>query len=194
MMSDRDKRNCNIDYLKMLCAVLVVFLHVRVGYADLGFYFEPITRVAVPCFFMISGYLIFNRDAKVMNDRVLRSFRKVLVIFLWSTLVYFLWKLLHKVTFGDWAIQADLTPINLLLLNEHPYSSVLWYLTAYLYVLLIVWALNKTIGWRVLKFVVPMLIVYNIIFGKWSLIVIGCDPDTLWTRNFFACGIPFFVA
>ena len=53
------KRLYNIDSLKFLCAVLVIFLHVRTPYQE---YILPLTRCAVPCFFMISGYLIFTND------------------------------------------------------------------------------------------------------------------------------------
>lgn len=49
------ERNYSIDILKFICAILVVFLHTDCVYHD---YILPLTRCAVPCFFMISGYFI----------------------------------------------------------------------------------------------------------------------------------------
>lgn len=46
------ERNYSIDILKFICAILVVFLHTDCVYHD---YILPLTRCAVPCFFMISG-------------------------------------------------------------------------------------------------------------------------------------------
>lgn len=45
------ERNHVIDLLKFTCAILVVFLHTKSAYHDA---LTPITRCAVPCFFMIS--------------------------------------------------------------------------------------------------------------------------------------------
>ena len=51
------QRNYSIDILKFICATLVVFLHTKCAYQDIVL---PLTRCAVPCFFMISGYLVYK--------------------------------------------------------------------------------------------------------------------------------------
>ena len=55
------ERNYSIDILKFICAILVVFLHTDCVYHD---YILPLTRCAVPCFFMISGYFSVGKDSK----------------------------------------------------------------------------------------------------------------------------------
>ena len=77
-------RNYSIDNLKILCALLIVFLHT-------GFEFHnqilPVTRCAVPCFFMISGYLLFN-GRSVGEERLKRGIRHILGIMIWATVLY----------------------------------------------------------------------------------------------------------
>ena len=51
------KRLYSFDSLKMVCAILIIFLHVYTPYQK---YILPLTRCAVPCFFMISGFLIYS--------------------------------------------------------------------------------------------------------------------------------------
>ena len=70
------ERNYSIDILKFICAILVVFLHTDCVYHD---YILPLTRCAVPCFFMISGYLLFN-DGDIEISRLKRSTRNILHI------------------------------------------------------------------------------------------------------------------
>ena len=48
-------RNSTVDILKAICAMLVVLLHVE---TPLAHYYQPLMRCAVPCFFMISGYML----------------------------------------------------------------------------------------------------------------------------------------
>jgi len=82
------ERNYSIDILKFICAILVVFLHTDCVYHD---YILPLTRCAVPCFFMISGYLLFN-DGDIEISRLKRSTRNILHIIVWSTLLFACYK------------------------------------------------------------------------------------------------------
>ena len=64
------KRLNNIDLLKFICAVLVVFLHMGTPYQQ---YILPLTRCAVPCFLIISGYFIFNADDAKFQARLKKN-------------------------------------------------------------------------------------------------------------------------
>ena len=50
------KRNNGIDILRLLCAFLVVCIHARFP-GVIGEYIKAIARIAVPFFFICSGYL-----------------------------------------------------------------------------------------------------------------------------------------
>ena len=54
-MNKIDKnRNLGVDILKFLCAFLVVMIHAPIQ--GVSQYTTPIARIAVPIFFMITGY------------------------------------------------------------------------------------------------------------------------------------------
>ena len=52
-----NQRNHSIDILKFVCATLIVCLHTYSKWHDV---FIPLTRCAVPCFLMISGFLLYS--------------------------------------------------------------------------------------------------------------------------------------
>lgn len=64
-MITRDKHNYNIDLLKIVCTLSVVTLHTQRD-VSLNIVYNPIlyylARFAMPCFFMINGYLILSRE------------------------------------------------------------------------------------------------------------------------------------
>ena len=79
------KRLYNIDLLKFFCAVLVIFLHMHTPYQG---YILPLTRCAVPCFLIVSGYFIFNTDEQKFQSNLKRNIGKIFHIFVWSTLLF----------------------------------------------------------------------------------------------------------
>ena len=72
-----DKRNEGIDILKALCMIAVVGLHSQrsliLGTVNNEVIYY-LSRFAMPCFFMINGYLILNR-----NDFTLEYYKKKIV-------------------------------------------------------------------------------------------------------------------
>lgn len=134
------KRLYNIDSLKFLCAVLVIFLHVRTPYQE---YILPLTRCAVPCFFMISGYLIFTNDKLKLEGHLRRGIKKMVQILIWSTLLFAAVKFLFAFKNNDFSFLNLESLGKFILLNENPFGFHLWYIGAYLYVLIIILFLGK---------------------------------------------------
>lgn len=58
----------SIDFAKLLLSLLVVALHVNPFGENLGWLRFPITRIAVPLFFMISSFLFFEKLLNVENE------------------------------------------------------------------------------------------------------------------------------
>lgn len=58
----------NIDVLKAICAFLVVCIHVPFP-GKMGAYFTTLTRVAVPIFFMITGYFYSDIVAQLNQKK-----------------------------------------------------------------------------------------------------------------------------
>ena len=59
-----NKRQMNMDALRVIAAVAVVFIHAASYSSQVTFaFFNAVTRFSVPVFFMISGYFMLGRDA-----------------------------------------------------------------------------------------------------------------------------------
>lgn len=185
------ERNYQIDSLKTLCALLVVFLHTcRVGRE----FIVPITRCAVPCFLIISGFLLYNSDASFFCKRLVKNCKSVAIILLWSTALYAFKQFICFVCL-DSEISIDETAIlKFVILNENPFGYHLWYLSAYLYALFIVIILSKIcrVSWW-LAFLAPILLLTDLVFGKYSLALLGWQPSFLYVRNFLCVAVPYFA-
>lgn len=76
-------RNYSIDVLRLLLSFAVVVIHVHSG--KLYDYVDPICRLAVPVFFIISGYFIYDEG---INKKVKKGLAKVSKIAFWSMVIY----------------------------------------------------------------------------------------------------------
>lgn len=182
------ERNYSIDILKFICAILVVFLHTDCVYHD---YILPLTRCAVPCFFMISGYLLFN-DGDIEISRLKRSTRNILHIIVWSTLLFACYKEAVAIHQGSVYIPSLRELFNFIVLNENPFGGHLWYLGAYLYVLLIAMIISKYKIWKYMFYAIPILLLTDLILGKYSLLFLDREFPVIYVRNFLFVGLPSF--
>nr|WP_302830143.1 acyltransferase family protein [uncultured Bacteroides sp.] len=90
----------SIYVLKAICALLVVGIHVP---SMLTNPLSPITRMAVPCFFMISGYFIVSNKENWLDDKLLKSHRFEKQVRLWCDRlgIYQVMKRLFKALHGN---------------------------------------------------------------------------------------------
>ena len=183
------KRLHNIDSLKFLCAVLVIFLHVHTPYKE---YILPLTRCAVPCFLVISGYLVFTEDKVRLEGHLKRSINKMLQIFVWSTLLFAAVKFLFAFKDNDFSFLTLKSLGEFVLLNENPFGFHLWYIGAYLYVLVIVYFAVKYDRLRYIWWSVPFLLLLDLCLGKYSLVLWHKEFPYIWVRNFLCVGLPYF--
>ena len=180
----------NIDVLKAICAFLVVCIHVPFP-GKIGAYFTTLTRVAVPIFFMITGYFYSDIESK-------KQIRKICFLGVQANIIFFIWNitlnLLKRYNLVAY-VQSVFTRKNILkflLLNESPLAGHLWYLGAIFYVLVIVWLVNKLNCRKLLCYMTPVLLIADLLFGKYSLLVFHREFPYILVRNFFCVGIPYF--
>ena len=183
------QRNYSIDTLKFICAVLVVLLHTKSTYQD---FILPITRCAVPCFFMISGYLLYS-DKEIGKERLKRNIVTIAKIMLWSTLLFAVLKGIMALYNGHLSFPNAKEWIDFIVLNANPFGFHLWYLGAYLYVLLIVGLVDKYNKWNCLFMIIPVLLAGDLIFGKYSLLLLNKEYPYIYVRNFLFVGLPYFA-
>lgn len=182
------QRNYSIDILKFICATLVVFLHTSSVYQNMVL---PLTRCAVPCFFMISGYLLY-KDGGIGTERINRNLIRVVKITLWATIFFVFWKEFTSIKQGGFLPSAK-QMISWIVFNNCPFGFHLWYLYAYLYVLMIILVIDQHRLWNWLFVSIPILLLADLAFGKYSLVVFNREFPYILVRNFLFVGLPYFA-
>ena len=183
-----------IDTLKGICAFLIVCIHCPFP-GEAGQYFLVLTRIAVPIFFMITGFF-YNMTVEAGKE--IKQIRKILILMIKANLLYFLWNLFYAAASGRSALDylsSVLTFKKLaqfLVLNQSPFGSHLWYLGAILYVLLIAALAGRLKLTKVLYVLTPVLLAGDLILGKYSLLLLKREFPYILVRNFLFVGIPYF--
>lgn len=131
-----------LNVLKLICALMIVHIHVDAPYRE---YILPVCDIAVPVFFMISGY--FLTDSRGMFDlsRIRRSIWKILKIILFAQLLYILVCLYSGYRHGKDPASILLNEQNwleMVTLGSWP-SEPLWYLTAFLEALAVILLISR---------------------------------------------------
>ena len=99
-------RNNNIDLIKLYACICVVALHtIPKGLSAVTTTIYYLSGVAVPLFFMSSGYFLLNRgeiSIKYSIHKIVGVFR---IVVLWNLIFYgleFIWKIIHvrKISFS----------------------------------------------------------------------------------------------
>ncbi|GAB6011971.1 acyltransferase [Viscerimonas tarda] len=130
------ERNITIDYFKLFLCVLVMTIHMSPLFtadkANLGGWLisNGISRIAVPCFFLLNGYFIAERirDCKFVKTYLIR-----LII------LYIVWTAIYYVRFSHY----DTTYIPVFLIAGYYH---LWYITALIGGVLLLYFLRKWVN------------------------------------------------
>lgn len=182
-------RNYSLDTLKLICAIFVIFIHTP--QPDIwGNYITPLICCAVPIFFMISGYFTYGK--KDIKYTIHKRITQLLTIFAIIFLFYFSLSLIAN---GRDSLEhlSILFSYKFILLNSVPCSMHLWYIVAYIYVLLIILLVDRFNLYKWLFFITPILLLTALTIGKYSEIILGHSFPANYTRNFLFTGLPFFT-
>lgn len=113
-------RNLSIDYLKVLLAFFIILLHLNFlndSYPKLNFILvNGLFRLAVPLYFIITGYYFFNINSSLKLKEWLKRI----------SILYLFWMLFY---FPLWGVYRSLTSIIINLIFGY---FALWYLIAVL--------------------------------------------------------------
>lgn len=183
------KRLYNFDSLKMVCAILIIFLHIHTPYQE---YILPLTRCAVPCFFMISGFLIYSEDKTYFEKRLKRGIKRITGILIWSTVVFMIVKFIFAIHDNDFSFLNLRAFVDFILFNENPFGFHLWYIGAYLYTLIIVLVFSKNNKIEYIYWAIPILLLTDLCLGKYSIVLLHREFPVIIVRNFLCVGIPYF--
>lgn len=120
-----------INVLKLFCALMVVHIHVPVSYQP---YVLPLCTIAVPVFFIISGYFLTDRRGFFDLGHIRRSVGKIAKITALAVLFYLALTILSNYRHGITLTETFLNLrnwIEMILFGSWPHEP-LWYLTALL--------------------------------------------------------------
>lgn len=188
-------RNRSVDLLKVLCSFMVVCLHAPFP-EQISNVVTPLSRNAVPLFFMISGYYYSQtKERKGERKQLFKLFRLVIA----SSILFLVWNLVNC-----WIANEPISSIfdwldnkkaiqNVLFFNMSPFSDHLWYVNALIYVLLGIFLFEKVSSRQKLYPLIPLLILVNLVLGSYAAVILGLAPKNLITRNFLFVGFPFFL-
>ena len=186
-------RNIGIDVLKYLCAFLVICLHTSFrGKTTV----DTLARVAVPLFFMITGYY-YTKVGEQKKGHL--QLKRIFILTIFSNLCFFLLDIVTALlSSGD--LSSVLTPwadrnavLKFIIFNERPGWSHLWYLGALLYALVLFTFLLKIKKTAKVYIFIPILLCTNLILGNYSTLIFGHPLPISFSRNFLCMGLPFLL-
>lgn len=182
------KRNYSIDILKTICCFLIIIIHISWNFKE---EILPLTRCAVPCFFMISGFFLYQKDG-IDLCKIKHTIKHILYVTLWASLLFFLWCEYTNIACNNCFFIPPIRSIcSWLVCNNYPFSYHLWYLYAYIYVLLLILFVEKYKKWNYLFLSIPILLSANVVFYFLPFFNIHF-PLPIY-RNFLFIGLPFFA-
>lgn len=175
------KRMSSLDVVKCMAAFFVVCIHLGSGPL------APITRTAVPLFFIISGYYY---PQLIARGCFWRHMRKILILTAWATAFYAVIRLRHDYydgTMNEW-IQAHSTGKSILttiFYGRGIFSWHLWFLYAMIYDLLLLRLAERWRFYPYLKYFVPFLLL--------AFMYLGQEPAPWELPSWLFFGLPCMV-
>lgn len=167
--------------LKALCAFGVVILHAPAGLMTDSL--RLLASIAVPIFFIITGYFLFTEDKEKLNQRLQGSIKKVFIVTLITNVAMTL------ISLGQLPAPNQIVLwLKWLFLGQHYTYAHLWYLTALLEALILLWGLNK-LG---LKRHIPLLCFFwlaKFALEDYSIYTLG-KPSSMFAANALFYAIP----
>ena len=182
------ERNQTLEFLRILAAVFVVFLHVPFP-GLLGKTVNCLARFAVPLFFAISGWFSYRVEPRALGRRFLRSVELELT----AILVTVLWKWIM----GQCVLLPTADALSQWLLwNVDPFAGHLWYLSAAAACYGVLWLYamafrDREIHYRPLYILSVLLLAAHFAMGNFSRFT-GIAVDYTRYRNAWFFGIPMF--
>ena len=144
---------------------------------------------------MITGYFYSDIVARHKENQ---QIKKIFYLVVEANILFFIWNIaLDVLRRGSIVtyVRSIFTGKNLLeflVLNESPLAGHLWYLGAILYVLLIVLLVDKLDCRKLLYYLTPVLLIADLVLGKYSLLIFHREFPYILVRNFLCVGIPYF--
>lgn len=201
----REHNHC-IDFVKGIACIMVVFLHVPFPeWVDTVV--RPVARFAVPFFFMISGFYLYNPDRAVVSKKMPKKIRRILFLAIFAFCIYTAEAIVFDVIvnkqplleffFENFSVKFWM---KFILCNDAILVGgggvIVWYLWATVYCYLILWIVNKFNLYKYIYWLIPVLIIAHITISltRNYLFPIGdVEFQDYYVRNWLFAGLPFML-
>ena len=181
---EKNSRKDSFDVVKCFAAFFVVQLHTIP--ATVCPLLNVIARLAVPLFFLITGYYY---TSIVEKGKYGVQLKKIFLLAIASSLFYWIYygcMALKNNVFYQWFMDTFnfISILNWVLINDTPGIGHLWYLYAMLYSFIAIYVIDK-LKIKV-KWVIPILFLIGL--------YVGCKGwPYSWYRNWAFMGVPYIL-
>lgn len=188
-------KNNLLNTEKAIAAYSIIFIHCSFP-SLFGIIIDCLARFAVPLFFMISGYYCYSDDKINLQKKFTKKIKHILTLIIISNIIYLSWgiivRLPNKVEIKAWLISliSIKSIIKLIFFNDF-LAIHLWFLFALLNCYIIMVIINKFNLYKISYFLIPILLMINIIGTNVLYLLVGPIPCSF--RNFLFLGFPFFM-
>lgn len=181
----------SLDGMRLIASFMVVSLHVS-PIQDTLFHasFIDISRIAVPFFYLLSGYFIYDIKKEKEQEKIKKSLKRTFRLICFSVIVY---AVIDAFVFRDSAVLINeikaFLSCEFWFFNKVPFCPVAWYLSAYIYMLCITYFCSHK---RILLIFGVVSILIGLILGNYSC-VFGIKVNGLMWNCSFISTYGFFL-
>lgn len=194
METTKKQRNIYLDIFKYFLCYLVICIHL-VGESYTHF---PIYRLAVPMFFMISGYFSYNPE--VSEKKAIATIKRTAKYMLVGFLIYIVFDFVSCFIVGNgvgyfWTtlFYEDFILEFVVLNRPITYTGAqLWFLIALFFVCIVHWLLVKFNKTKWYYYIVPICFALYFFFSAYMYIFQDTDMPIRYVRNAWLFGLPVF--
>lgn len=187
---EKSKRNINIDILRCILAFLVVAIH-TLNLKTNARYIIIVARSAVPIFFILSGYFMY--DVKI--DNIKKRIKNTFILLIISNLFFAMWSIIsnyNNLRYDFWDKTFNFKNIiKFTILNNSIYRGHLWFIGALLYCQILLYLekryFNKKIKYNIRIIITMILLIILVIFSE----IINIK-SIYYFRNFLFLGLPYY--
>lgn len=186
-----DHEILGLQILKLICAFFVVEIHFN---SSANILLSPITRIAVPIFFMITGYFLIDKDGLIQSNKIRAAILKNIKLYVFVTIIYLLYDLIWIRNFSFFQRFTHTSFwIDYIFIGDK--SRHMWYIIALIESLIIIYIGYKLKLKKFVWLVIPLCLLLNFALGKYNFLFekYGIPNDLILSRNAITTGIPFIL-
>ncbi len=190
------KRNVYLDLFKYFLSFLVIAIHLT-GETYSHF---PLYRLAVPMFFLISGYFNYTADAQKLKEKSISFIKRTAKYMIVGFLIYIIFDFVFCLVEGKGVgyyfttlFYEDFLLEFVFLNRPITYTGAqLWFLIALFIISLVHYLLVRFNRTHYYKIIVPVNFAIYFFFAGYMYLVQNTDMPIRYTRNAWFLGLPNF--